>query len=88
MSQEKEATRPSPSSTLSEEKLLNLETKISDFLMKYGPTRDIENEKMEIDEAFNLMEKLENETRRKMESIAQGIQKEQKLKSQNNFILK
>ena len=56
--------------------------------MKYGPTRDMDNEKMEIDEAFNLMEKLENETRRKMESIAQGIQKEQKLKSQNNFILK
>ena len=43
---------------------------------------------MDTDELFLAWEKIESDSRRKLESVAQGIQREQKLKSQNNFILK
>ncbi len=43
---------------------------------------------MAFEEIVLLWEKVEGQTKKKLECLAEGIQKEQKLKSQNNFILK
>ncbi len=43
---------------------------------------------MNLDELFNCWAKIEAESRKKFEGIAKAIKREQKLKSQNNFILK
>lgn len=43
---------------------------------------------MSLDEMFVCWEKIEAESRKKFEGIAKAIRREQKLKSQNNFIIK
>jgi hypothetical protein len=43
---------------------------------------------MNLDDLFGCWAKIEAESRKKFEGIAKAIKREQKLKSQNNFILK
>jgi uncharacterized hydantoinase/oxoprolinase family protein len=71
-----------------EQKEEKIKKKLESAIKNWDHAKENSCSGMNLEELFDCWQKIENESRKKIESIAKAIKREQKLKSQNNFIVK
>ena len=65
-----------------------MKKKLSNAILNWDHCKENSCNGMSLEEMFVCWEKIESESRKKIESINRSIKREQKLKIQNGFIIK